>query len=414
MPPRFVRSVALACAAAAAPVSVFAQASPARDAVTPQLDFSGVLFGSYGYRLDSASRAQFGGREPNQFTLERAYLNIRMPAGENAQIRITPDVYLNTNNATNSFYQGWDVRLKYGYVQYTGLRNRFGPGSSLTSRVGIMQTVVIDYIESFWPRYLVSAPEERNGFFSSADAGAGALITLGDKWGEVYATVTNGPGYTQFDRDRFKDVAARASITPFARNDRLNPILKTFSITPWFYRGWIGSNFAAGGAGQVGLGTNGAITDGLQRDRLGLFVGVKERRLTAGFDISQRMDEGETGLNTIDSPRVVVDSTGRLFSSFMIGRPFEWFNPAKHSNFSVLGRFDHFTPNTHPSSINYADAVPYYNYWLVGAQYDANQRLTFALDWQVQSPNDFPAPVSTNVRPTPRQSTVFLHWQATF
>ncbi len=207
--------------------------------VTPAFDFSGVLFGNYGYRTDSAAKATLGGSNPNQFTLERAYLTFRMPAGENAQIRVTTDIFQNTNNATNGFYQGWVVRLKYGYVQYTGLKSAFGAGSSLTGRIGVLHTVVIDWEEQYWPRYLAQAAVERYGFFSSADAGVAGLLTLGNKWGEVYGTVTSGPGYTAFEKDRFKDVALRLSLTPFANQNALNPIRKSFSITPWFYKdGW--------------------------------------------------------------------------------------------------------------------------------------------------------------------------------
>ena len=63
---------------------------------------------------------------------------------------------------------------------------------------------------------------------------------------------------------------------------------------------------------------------------------------------------------------------------------------------------------------NYAGTTPSYDYTLFGASWDVNQRITLALDWQQNAPKGFPAATGTNVRPTPRQSTVFLHWQATF
>lgn len=409
---RFVRLIALAGAALTMPSFVIAQASPAPAVVTPALDFSGIIFGNFSYRTDSAARATAGGKSPNQFGLDRAYLNFRMPAGENGQIRITPDVYQNTNNATNGFYAGWVLRIKYGYVQYTGARNSFGNNSSLLGRVGILQTVVIDQMESFWPRYLGNSAVERAGYFSSADAGVSGLMTLGNRRGEIYATITNGPGYTTFDRDRFKDLAVRATFTPLANGT--NAILRTFAITPWVYKGWIASSFAAGGPGQVGPGENGAITSGMARDRYGLFAAVKERRLVAAIDLSQRHDEGDSGGNTAASPRIVRDSTGRLLSGFVIGRPTEWFDPAHPSPFSFVARFDHFTPSVDPSGPTYVGTRPVYRYWVLGASYDANQRLTFTLDWQVQTPSEFPPQTGTNVRATPRQSTVFLHWVATF
>jgi hypothetical protein len=362
--------------------------------VTPALDFSGVIFGSFGYRTDSAAQASLGGKSPNQFGLDRAYLNFRMPAGDNAAIRITTDVFQNTNAATNGYYGGWVVRVKYGYVQYTALRNQFGAGSSITGRIGILHTVLIDHKESFWPRYLGQVATERNGFFSSADAGAAGLLTLGNKWGEIYGTVVNGNGYQSAERDRFKDVALRASITPFGHDSTMSPIIRSFTITPWFSKDWAGSNFAGAASNPV--------TEGLQRDRYGLFLGLKDRRITAGLEWAQRADEGETGANTSASPRVVHDSTGRLIDGFIIARPLEWADASKHSNLALIARYDHFTPNN--------DASGAYNYYVLGASYDVTNRLTFALDWQAQSPTDFP----TAIRPTPRASTLFLHWQATF
>ena len=228
-----------------------------------------------------------------------------MPAGENGSIRITTEVFQNTNAAQNSYYQGWALRLKYAYAQYTGLKEQFGTGSGVTGRFGILHTVVIDHQEQFWPRYLGQTAVERNGFFSSADGGAAALVTLGNKMGEIYTTITNGPGYPSYDKDRFKDYAARLTLTPFGNQAGMSPIVRSFAISPWFYKGQVGSSFAGGGAGQVGPGTNGAITDGMKRDRYGVFAGVRDRRITAGAEWAQRVDDSETGLNTtVDSARV--------------------------------------------------------------------------------------------------------------
>lgn len=397
------------------PAALAAQQASPPAPVTPALDFSGVVFGSFNYRTDSAGKAATGGKSPNAFSLDRAYLNFRMPAGDNGAIRVTTDVFQNTNTAQNAYYAGWVIRIKYAYGQYTGLRDEFGKGSSLVGRLGILHTVVIDHEEGFWPRYLGQVALERNGFFSSSDGGLAGLMTLGNKMGEIYGTITNGPGYTSYDKDRFKDIALRVSLTPFGNSSDMNAIVKTFTISPWYYKGWIASNFAAGGAGQVGPGENGAITNGLQRDRVGLFLGVKERRLNAGVEWAQRMDEGsESGANTTANPRVVRDSTGRLLDGFLLGRPLEWFDASQKSGWQIIARYDQFTPATSPQGPTYAGTTPKYNYWVLGTSYDLNQRLTVALDWQVQSPTDFPPATGTNVRATPRNSTLFAHWQATF
>lgn len=63
----------------------------------------------------------------------------------------------------------------------------------------MLQTVVIEHGESFWPRWLSRSAVEISGFFASADVGAAAQINLPSKRGELYATVTwlhlagNGP-----------------------------------------------------------------------------------------------------------------------------------------------------------------------------------------------------------------------------
>lgn len=382
-------------------------------AAAPALDFSGLMFGSYGIRGDSAARAALGGQSPNQFGIDRVYLTFRLPAGDNGAIRVTTDVFQNTNNATNGYYQGWALRIKYAYFQYTALKDALGTGSSLTGRVGALHNVVIEQTDAFWPRWIQQNGVERTGFFSSADVGAAALLTLGNKMGDVYATVTNGPGYTSFDRDRFKDVAIRVALTPLA-NSSQNAFVKSIVVTPWYYKGEVGSAFAAGGANQVGPGGNGAITEGLTRDRYGIFAGVRERRLSLGLELAHRVDQSETGSNTVATPRVVNDSTGRLMAGYVLARPLEWVNAARRSPLTLIARFDRFTPHTDPTHANYAGETPYYDYTVFGASYDVNQRITLALDWQTNSPKGFPPATGTNVRPTPRQSTVFLHWQATF
>lgn len=408
---QFMRRLLIAFAAALLVVRPAIAQQPA--AAAPAIDFSGLMFGNFGLRTDSAARATLGGQSPSQFALDRVYLTWRLPAGDNGAIRVTTDVFQNTNGATNGYYQGWAIRIKYAYFQYTGLKDKLGAGTSLTGRVGALHNVIIEQTDPFWPRYLQQNGIERAGFFSSADVGVAGLFTLPKRMGEIYGTVTNGPGYTSFERDRFKDYALRLTLAPLAQSDA-NAFVKSFVVTPWYYRGRVGSTFAAGGANQVGPGDNGAVTDGLTRDRYGVFAGIRDRRFSLGVEYAQREDQSETGSNTAATPRAVNDSTGRLMAGYVVARPLEWFDAARRSPLSLIARYDRLTPNTNPTSANYAGTTPSYDYTLFGAAYDLNQRITLALDWQTNAPKGFPAATGTNVRPTPRQSTVFLHWQATF
>jgi hypothetical protein len=435
-----VRHLTVGVALALGPSLGFAQTPTAPPPATPGFDFSGVIFGNYGVKTDSASKANLGGKAPNAFDIGRVYLTFRMPAGDNGAIRVTTDIFQNLNPAQNTYYQGWVVRLKYAYFQYTGARNSMGNGSSVVGRLGLLHTVVIDYLESLWPRYLITTPIEKNSYFSSADAGGAVLLTLGDRWGEIYGTITNGSAYTSYDNpgttgqpvtsNRFKDLGLRATITPLANDPSISHYVRYLAITPWGYKGFNGSAFQSGGAGQVGPGTNGAITDGMARDRWGVNLAIKDSsvcdfrnggrcRLVVAADYSQRTDASDNGGNTIASPRVVHDSTGRLWAGWVFVRPVEIFDPSQHSPFSLIARYDHFTPQTDPSSsvpgaANYAGTTPAYNYVLLGASWDITQRITLTANFQQTSPTNFPAPTGTNVRPTPTSTMYFLHFVANY
>jgi hypothetical protein len=375
------------------------------------VEISGLTFGSFNVRIDSAAKANLGGKRPTAFSIDRVYVNLRAPAGDNGAFRFTTDIYQNTNTATNGYFQGWSIRMKYAWFEYTMLRDRFGKGTSLLARVGSINNVIIDPTVGAWPRYFNPIAVERIPFFSSADIGAGALFTFPNRLGDVYMTVTNGPGYNSYEKDRFKDPAIRLLLTPFANR---TGYFRSLQLMPWYYKGFVGSQFAAGGPGQVGPGENGAVTDAMTRDRFGLLAGVRDRRLTVFGEVAWQHDQSESGANTNGSLRVVADSVGRMLDGYVIARPVEILNPEKRSPLLLIARYDHLTPNVDPLSPAYAGTTPAYDFTTFGAAYELNERLTLALDWQHDWAVGFPPPTGTNVRPRPSVSTLFVHWNATF
>lgn len=361
---------------------------------TPALDFSGVLFGNFHYRTDSAAKVPTGGKPMSRFDIGRAYLNFRMPAGDRGSIRITTDVF---QQSPSAYYAGWAIRLKYGFFQYDFTKNFAGvEGLAAAGRLGMLQTVIIEHVETFWPRWLGNSPVETHGFMASADVGVSGLFTLPKRWGEVYTTIVNGNGYTVGETDRFKDIAARVSLTPFASD---SGFLRTFTITPWYSKGWTASAFAAGGGAQVA-----PVPDGVQRDRVGIFAGIRDRRLTGGLEYAERLEELETGANTVANPRVVSGIARNLVSGFAFVRPFEIADPKKRSRFSVFGRFDSFNNANVRGARNELT-------WF-GVLWDLNQRATFSLDYQdlkAKNPDTTPP-----FNPTIPTKTLFAHWVVTF
>lgn len=379
---------------ATVPVTASSQTTVA----TPALDFSGMIFGNYQYRTDTIAKNALGGQSPNRFDLGRAYLNFRMPAGERGSIRITTDLFQNTGGG--GYYTGWALRFKYAYFQYDFTKKLLGVENlAAVGRIGMVHNVVVDHIDSYWARWLSQNALETHGFFASADVGVVSLVTLPKRRGEVYMTLMNGPGYTSAETDRFKDVAARFSWTPFA-ND--SGFLRTLAISPWYLKGRTAGAFATGGAGQVGPGRNGAWTDGIQRDRRGLFVGVRERRFTGGAEFAQRVEELEAGANTTASPRTVRTRTSDLMSAFAIVRPLELGDPKKRSRLGVFARWDDFTLDDVAATASSTDLI-----W-GGVIWDLNARSSISLDYQKMTLTTG----ATNLK-TPT-NTLFMHWVVSF
>lgn len=378
-------------AALLAPAPILAQqpadtTKPA--AVTPAtpsvpVDFSGILYANFQYRGDAGPA-----KSANKFDLERAYLTFRMGAGERASIRITADVFQQSSAPNDAFYRGWVIRAKYAYLQYDYLKS--GGWNGLV-RGGLLHNVVIDQVEAFWPRWISQTPVERAGFFSSADAGVSTLLTLPNKFGEFYATIMNGPGYTSRETDRFKDYAARLSITPLSGST--NRILKTFALTGWTYIGAVGSQFVGGGAGQIG-----PIGSSLARTRGGVFTGVRDSRISLGAEWAIRKDARETGANTVASPRVEADSTGRLIDGFVTVKPFQLLNDKSTFPLGLVARWDRFKPNT--ATDGYVNTV------IGGLTWDLNKKTALALDYQEVTPHSGAVAAASK--------TYFLHLVANF
>lgn len=313
-----VRAVALALLAQ--PLALRAQTT-----ATPQVNLSGILFGAYSYRTNPEAQ------NANKFDLERVYVNVRASLGDRWSLRFTPDISPQQSGV------GYVLRTKYAYVQYDRPAN--SSGWSGLVRAGALQTVAIEHIETFWPRWMGTASVERFGYFSSADIGVSSQLNFPKKRGELYAVVTNGNGYANPESDRFKSYAARLSFTPLAGGK--HGVLTSFTVSPWFDINTGASKFVNGGTAQVG-----PVGEGLQKNRVGVWTGIKDPRLVLAAGYSQRVDGTESGANTNASPRRVTSVTGRMLSGLAVMRPFQLADSTSHVPVSVLLRYDAITPNT--------------------------------------------------------------------
>lgn len=347
------------------------------------LDFSGLVFGDYQISTDDASKAANGGKAPNKFDIGRAYLNFVVPAGDRVNVRVTTDI--KQQDGSSGAYDGWIVRLKYAYLQYGITKNASADGFSALARVGMLHNVVIDHEEHFWPRYLNKTAVETYGFFASSDLGVAAQLGLPGKAGEIYTTLVNGNGYEHPESDRFKDFAARVSLTPLGKTDGY---LSTFTISPWIYAGKSASRFATDPTNP--------ITAGLDRTRYGVFAGVRDRRLTLGGEWARKVDDVESGATPLD--RSVAGNTGELYSAFAVARPLEWGAGAKRSPVGLVFRWDQFKPDR--------DASGKLRYLLGGVFWEPTASTALALDYQTTEP--------MNGLGGDKSQTWYVHWQVAF
>jgi hypothetical protein len=379
-PCRLVVAIALL----AAPVQAQTGSGSTRDSARgPEL--SGVLFGNYQYHVEDGPRAS-----GNEFVLDRAYLTLRSSLGERTSVRLTSDLFRNGS-------EGYDLRLKYAYLQYQLHR-----GTRAFVRAGILQTVEIEHEETFWPRWLGPVSTDRFGFFSSADVGVSAGLTLPDSLGEVYAAVTNGRGFRDAGTDdRFKDYAARLTLTPLAGRD-VPRALRGLSISPWYHKGDTASTFGPGrspaGNPDDYLGT---VHAGRTRDRYGIIGGLRDPRLTLGVGVAEYRREEEGGQNTTTSPVVLSERTSRLVTAIAVARPLPGADADTPHPLGVVLRYDRFRPDV--------DADPYVHFVAGGVTYDVSSRISLALDYQEQLPREGASPVQY----APSQ-VYFVHLMARF
>ncbi len=341
-----------------------------------------MLYANYQYGGPKGSRSQ------NRFDLERAYLNFRTRAGERDSIRITLDVYQQRDTTRDGYYRGWSLRAKYAYLQHEFLRGG-ADNLRISARMGLVHTVVIDKEEQYWQRGLSQVAIEQTGFFSSSDAGVASTITLPDRAGELYTTIVNGSGYGSRELDRFKEYAARLTLTPFARG---SGSLRSLQISPWGSLGERASDYAQR------HGTVQAVSRGRERNRYGLFVSTRGPRLTLGAQLAWRKDVVEHADTTRDVVPTASSRTGRVTSLFAIGHPFASTPRSPGAPLWVVVRLDQVKPDVNADGVVHA--------WTAGISWDFSSRTSATLDLQSSYP------VSGLVAPNTR--TVYLHLIAGF
>jgi hypothetical protein len=324
------RALGVAVAAAAAgSASLAAQQAPA----APQITAGALVYGQYVYQLKDSA----GAGNQNQFSIQRAYINVVGRFSDGVFARLTTDI-APTGNANQA------VRLKYAYVGWTP------KGSDLTYKFGLLHTPWLDWEEALWDyRMQGTMALDRNGYLTASDFGAG----IDGKWNNDQVngqlTVVNGEGYSHGWGDKRKDIQARVSVRLMDTDD----------------------NSRVGGLRLTGYAGLGKVTGGGDRNRYIGMLSYRSKQLTLAGEVASTKDT----LNVVPNDSAGVtpapaglkfDPTGRIISAFGVYH-------IPQSAVALIARVDVVDPSTNASGFKQTRFIG-------GISYQVSPNLRWLLD----------------------------------
>ena len=278
----------VAAAAGAVPLTAQQTAPP-----PPQVTVSGVVYGQYLYQLKDS----LGAGDQNQFSIQRAYINVVGKFSGGLQTRVTGD--LQPSGSGNQM-----LRLKYAFAAWTPA------GSDLTYKFGLLHTPWLDWEEALWDyRMQGTMALDRNTYATASDFGAGIDGKWQDDQVNGQLTVVNGEGYSGGTGDNRKDVMARVSVR----------LLKT------------DDNSRVGGLRITGYAGVGKPTSGGTRNRFLGMLSYRSKQFTLAGEYAATKD-------TVTATPVP-ETTGRVISAFGVYH-------VPSSGVALIARVDVVDPNT--------------------------------------------------------------------
>lgn len=175
-----------------------------------------------------------GGTTPNNFDVERAYLDFKKKLAGDSSVRVTLDVRRLSNSSPTSSTQNLFDYLKYAYYETpVPIPGYLKPVPlDLTAKIGLQHTCWIDWADKMLNlRFIAKSLLDNEGVMSSSDFGVGAIgkFTLpGMPETEYHATLLNGSGYSAAETDKKKDLGLRLNSTVYDGAEMGKVILGVF------------------------------------------------------------------------------------------------------------------------------------------------------------------------------------------
>ncbi|NIA11606.1 MAG: hypothetical protein GWP10_18270 [Nitrospiraceae bacterium] len=286
----------------------------------------------------------------SRFTLKRGYLNITKKISPHLEVRMTPDVHQDASG-------DWKTRFKYIYAKFKG-QSRGLLGKPYVE-VGLAHMPWLDFEEHI-NRFRMQDPMfmERSGLFNSADVGVMFGANLGGelpasyrknvnghyagRYGSFQVGIYNGAGYHAQEHNTNKAVEARLSLRPL----------------PTAAPGLQLSLF-----GLTGKGNTAAEPDW---DVFTTMLSWESPRLVL---------TGQYVTGTGNQSGSAVDASGRSLDRDGYSAFTEVRLGAKR-DISLIGRYDHFDPNTNSATSDQQDR------WIAGVAWQFLEGNYWLLDYQ--------------------------------
>ncbi len=331
---------------------VVAQTAPSTPALPPFLDGFKVGVEAYISYQDGTRYEGTPGHTSDfsRFTLKRGYLNITKKISPHLEARLTPDVHQDSTG-------DWKTRFKYVYGKFTW-HGRGVLGKPYVE-FGLAHMPWLDFEEHI-NRFRMQDPMfmERSGLFNSADVGIMFGANLGGelpesyrknvnshyagRYGSFQAGIYNGGGYHAQEHNTNKVVEARLSLRPLP------------TAAPGLQLSFFG---------LTGKGNTSAEPDW---DVFTTMLSWESPRLVL---------TGQYVTGTGNQSGSAIDATGRALDRDGYSAFTEVRLGAKR-DISLIGRYDHFDPDTNSATSDQQDR------WIAGVAWQFFKGNYWLLDYQ--------------------------------
>jgi len=148
---------------------------------------------------------------PNEFQVERVYIDVKSKLSELIATRFTTDVDPKIIDS-----KGYGIRVKYAYADLIGII----PMTKFT--FGLQGNLWTGMMDKAWGYRVVSKSlfDQYKGL-PSADIGLGATVSIPEGYGELVLQALNGGGYKQLETNTSKALAARLLVIPIPGDEML-------------------------------------------------------------------------------------------------------------------------------------------------------------------------------------------------